>query len=63
MVVDVAQLAEPLVVVQVVVGSNPIIHPIFLSVFQALSATVPSRRYSIRNSIRNLFGNGLEILS
>ena len=33
MVVDVAQLAEPLVVVQVVVGSNPIIHPIyFLSV-------------------------------
>ena len=27
LVVDVAQLAEPLVVVQVVVGSNPIIHP------------------------------------
>ena len=32
MVVDVAQLAEPLVVVQVVVGSNPIIHPIFFPI-------------------------------
>ena len=41
MVVDVAQLAEPLVVVQVVVGSNPIIHPIFLSYFQACSDTFP----------------------
>jgi single-strand DNA-binding protein len=41
MVVDVAQLAEPLVVVQVVVGSNPIIHPIFLSNFPACSDTLP----------------------
>ena len=29
--VDVAQLVEPLVVVQVVVGSSPIVHPIILS--------------------------------
>lgn len=39
MAVGVAQSAEPLVVVQVVVGSNPIIHPIFFLDFLACSDT------------------------
>ena len=32
MLVDVAQLVEPWIVIPVVVGSSPIVHPIFLPV-------------------------------
>ena len=39
--VDVAQLVEPRIVIPVVVGSNPIIHPTFLAYFLFLDKTSP----------------------
>ena len=39
--VDVAQLVEPRIVIPVVVGSSPIIHPIFIMILRGLSLLIP----------------------
>ena len=51
MAVDVAQSAEPLVVVQVVVGSNPIIHPIFFPFFRLDLLLFPPVAIQSRNGL------------
>ena len=38
--VDVAQLVEPRVVIPVVAGSNPVVHPIFQAAFAAATSAI-----------------------